>query len=274
MPFCIFLIVLCLCTLGISPNSVQAEMYSYVDSQGVYHYTNAPGDGRYKLSNGPIRKRNSAQESRLLRTISRRSRTQGTRQMYDLFYFRPGAGSAYSGTASPAAISQYIDSAAELHQIDPLLVKAVIKAESNFNPRAMSSKGAQGLMQLMPGTARDMNVRNPFDAKQNIFGGTRYLRAMLNNFNGDIELSLAAYNAGPNRVAPIGAIPNIPETKAYVTKVLHHYKAYRRGKIASTAQQTSKGQNRAFTRNIAAQATPDQPSKGSSINVQQLVTTQ
>ena len=168
---------------------------------------------------------------------------------------------------------QIVDSATR-HGVDPYLVAAVIETESGWDEDARSDRGAEGLMQLMPGTARDMNVRNPFDAKQNIFGGTRYLRTMLNNFNGDIELSLAAYNAGPNRVAPIGAIPNIPETKAYVTKVLHHYKAYRRGKIASTAQQTSKGQNRAFTRNSAAQATPDQPSKGSSINVQQLVTTQ
>ena len=110
-------------------------------------------------------------------------------------------------------MNRYIQLAARYHQVDPLLVKAVIKAESNFDPNALSPKGAQGLMQLMPGTARDLEVDDPFDPFQNINGGTKYLRYLLDNFNGNVELSLAAYNAGPGRVAPLGAIPDIPETR-------------------------------------------------------------
>jgi soluble lytic murein transglycosylase-like protein len=118
--------------------------------------------------------------------------------------------------------------AAREHKLDPLLIKAVIKAESNFNPQAISPKGAQGLMQLMPGTARDLKVRDPFDPAQNINGGAKYLRYLLDNFDQNVELTLAAYNAGPGRVAPHNVIPNIPETKNYVAKVLENYRSYKR----------------------------------------------
>ncbi len=121
----------------------------------------------------------------------------------------------------------YIQAAAMNHQVDPLLVKAVIKAESNFDSNAISPKGAQGLMQLMPGTAGDLRVANPFDPQQNINGGTRFLRSLLDRYNGNVELSLAAYNAGPKRVEAAGGVPRIPETREYIARVLQNYRGYK-----------------------------------------------
>ena len=127
--------------------------------------------------------------------------------------------------SSPQTINAFIQTAATEHGIDPLLIKAIIKAESNFNPTAVSPKGAQGLMQLMPATARNLQVANPLDPLENILGGTRYLRSLLDSYNWDVALSLAAYNAGPGNVK--GAVPNIDETRTYVTKVLKNYDSYR-----------------------------------------------
>jgi soluble lytic murein transglycosylase-like protein len=105
------------------------------------------------------------------------------------------------------------------YNIEPAIIKAVITAESNWDPKAISHKGAIGLMQLMPTTAEDMRVSNPFDPGENIEGGTKYLRHLLNRFNGDLDLALAAYNAGPARVEQSGGVPAIPETIQYIKKV-------------------------------------------------------
>jgi len=114
-----------------------------------------------------------------------------------------------------------------LYNVDPHLIKAIIRTESDFNHRAISKEGAQGLMQLMPETARELRVFNPFNAKENIDGGTRYFRRLLDTFGGNIKLSLAAYNAGPGQVQRANGIPAIPETVRYVKKVLRQYRIYK-----------------------------------------------
>ena len=122
--------------------------------------------------------------------------------------------------------------AAEKFDVDPALVKAVVAAESNFDQHAISPVGAQGLMQLMPETARAMGVGSPFDAKDNLNGGVRYLRAMLDRFD-DTKYALAAYNAGPEAVVRHDGIPPYPETREYVKRVLRFYADYRDGPIES-----------------------------------------
>jgi soluble lytic murein transglycosylase-like protein len=130
--------------------------------------------------------------------------------------------------ANPQTINAFIQVAATEHGVDPFLIKAIIKAESNFDPTAVSPKGAQGLMQLMPATARDLQVTDPFDPQENISGGAKYLRFLLDSYGWDVVLSLAAYNAGPGNVK--NTIPKIPETRIYITKVLDNYHSYRASK--------------------------------------------
>ncbi|MBU1487066.1 lytic transglycosylase domain-containing protein [bacterium] len=121
-------------------------------------------------------------------------------------------------------ISSLIQAYGAKYDVDPALISSIIKAESNFDPRAVSSAGAEGLMQLMPGTARELGVENSFDVEENIEAGTRYFKGLLDRFGGNLELALAAYNAGPQRVERASGIPNIKETKGYVSKVLKHYR--------------------------------------------------
>ncbi|HYO93581.1 MAG TPA: lytic transglycosylase domain-containing protein [Polyangiaceae bacterium] len=131
---------------------------------------------------------------------------------------------------SPERLSRYdehIREAATLYQIPVALVRAVIKVESNFDPRAVSPANARGLMQLIPATAERMLVRDVFDPRENIYGGTRYLRVLANLFNGDIELTVAGYNAGEGAVMRYGGIPPYRETQDYVVRVLAHYRSYR-----------------------------------------------
>ena len=171
----------------------KAAMYSYVDQFGRLHFTNVPADPRYRED-----------------------------PRFD----------AIRKTAVQGRYGQFIRTAAERYSLDPELIRAVIKVESSFNPFAVSEKGAMGLMQLMPGTAEEMHVRAPFEASDNIMGGSRYLRKLLNLFEGDLRLGLAAYNAGPNKVLENGRIPKIPETEQYVEKVLREYGKTRASSLA------------------------------------------
>ena len=126
-------------------------------------------------------------------------------------------------TFSPVDIDAAIDQAASRHNVDPNLVRAVIKVESNFNPNAVSRKGAMGLMQLMPQTARQLNVANPFDPQQNVDAGVRHLKQLMENYGGDVKLTLAAYNAGQGAVARSAGVPHFAETRNYVNRITRLY---------------------------------------------------
>ena len=139
---------------------------------------------------------------------------------------RHARGAAYDANAKavvPDAYAPHIAEAARTHGVDPRLVAAVARRESSWNPNAVSRVGASGLMQLMPATAQFLGVRNVFDPRENIFGGTRYLRKLLDTFDGDLDLALAAYNAGPGAVARYRGIPPYRETRAYVAAVRASY---------------------------------------------------
>jgi soluble lytic murein transglycosylase-like protein len=141
----------------------------------------------------------------------------------------PPASAQQAGNASlkrvtpPAEIEKLVQQTAQRYNVDPKLVRAVIQVESDYNPQALSNKGAMGLMQLIPETAERYGVRNPYNPKQNIIGGVSYLKHLLKMFNGDLDLSLAAYNAGENAVLRGGGVPRIPETVNYVRKVRSLY---------------------------------------------------
>ena len=132
----------------------------------------------------------------------------------------------FSSSVNPAEYDQIIASCATKYGVNPSLIKAVIHAESGYNPNAVSRKGASGLMQLMPGTARSLKVSNSFDPKDNVEGGVKYLRFLLDTFRGDVSLAVAAYNAGLNKVAKYGGIPPYNETRTYVNRVLSYMQSY------------------------------------------------
>lgn len=197
------------------------EMYRYVDARGVVHLTNVPSDTRFrKYAIGSAG--GTGKGVLILARRESRLHIPGMSQKMALQLGTPRRGGK---PRSPAAYDQLISRVAARHNLPPAMVKAVVKAESNFQPFARSNKGAQGLMQLMPGTAEDMGVDDPFEAEDNVQGGSRYLRAMYERF-GDWKHALAAYNAGPGAVERFGGIPPYAETQQYVERVLHYYRRY------------------------------------------------
>ncbi len=179
--------------------SAAADIFSYTDANGVIHFSNrGGGQGKlYMKGDAP----------------------------------RPGVGSGVMPQDhDPARFTRYDDLIREscaLYQIPEQLVRAVIKVESDYDPRAISVTGARGLMQLMPDTADRLQVRDINDPRENIFGGVRFLRILANDFNGDLELTIAAYNAGEDAVIRFGGIPPYGETRDYVVKVTSFYRRYR-----------------------------------------------
>lgn len=173
------------------------EVYQWVDEDGVVHITNRPPPG--KLANA------KKKASRPAKAKSAPRLTHPRDPKYE----------------------EHIEEAAEYYKVPAALVKAVIAAESNFDPGAVSHKGAMGLMQLIAPTAEEMYVTDPYDPRQNIHGGVRYLRYLANLFEGDLVKVIAAYNAGPERVIKAGGVPRIAETEQYVKRVLRFYYAYK-----------------------------------------------
>jgi soluble lytic murein transglycosylase-like protein len=139
------------------------------------------------------------------------------------YFGNSGTSSARVSAFTPGQVDAAIEQAAARHNLDPNLVRAVVKVESNFNPNAVSRKGAMGLMQLMPQTARQLNVTNPFDPEQNVDAGVRHLKALMRNYGGDVSLTLAAYNAGEGAVARSAGIPHFGETRDYVRRITALY---------------------------------------------------
>ena len=176
----------CVLFSGISP--VYADIYRYVDAQGIVHFTDTPTHSFWSLY-----------------------RKQGN----------------HPGSVGRPSFASLIREYANRYRLDEALIKAVIKVESDYRPYIVSSKGAQGLMQLIPATARSLNVKDPFDPAENIRGGSLYLRLMLDRFDGDLELALAAYNAGPTAVLRYGGIPPFNETVNYIRRVKYHLNRYR-----------------------------------------------
>jgi len=174
-----------------------ADIYRYEDDEGIVHFTDAPTDKRFKVFMRDLKK------DRELRTKLK-----------------------YARSINPAEYEQLIKNCADKYGVSTSLVKAVIHAESGYNPNAVSSKGASGLMQLMPATAKSLKVADRFNPKDNVEGGVKYLRFLLDTFRGDVSLALAAYNAGLSNVAKYGGIPPFNETRNYVNRVLSYMQTY------------------------------------------------
>jgi len=187
-----------LCGLGViviliagSCLNVLADIYMYIDSNGVLHFSNVPTSSQFRL------------------------------------YIKERPGRTLDGV-NPRGFDRIIRAAARRHGISEPLIKAIIKAESNFNPRAVSKKGAKGLMQIMPQNFNSLNIRNPFNPRENIMGGAKYFKQMHTRYKGKLPLALAAYNAGPTMVDKYKTIPPFPETRNYVEKVMKYYYVYKK----------------------------------------------
>lgn len=192
------------CAIVALPITAAADIYSYVDAEGVVHFTSVkPRDRNAKLYLKTDPKRNAPRPG--VTPFAPQDRDVGRFTRYD----------------------EHIRQAATLYQIPEELIRAVIKVESDYDPRAVSYAGARGLMQLMPRTAAGLGVKDIHDPRENIMGGARYLRVLANMFNGNLDFTLAGYNAGENAVIQHRGIPPYTQTRNYVVKVTHYYRSYR-----------------------------------------------
>ncbi len=192
--------------------SAGADIYRCKRADGTQHYTNVREQGgRCQVVVRGSKKSKSKGGAKKSGGPSKKKAT-GTRTKDPIRYTR---------------YNNLIAEAAQLYQLPYSFIRAVMRVESDFNPTVVSHAGAMGLMQLMPKTARSMGVSNPFDVRQNILGGARYLRILANRFKGDLILTVAAYNAGETAVEKYNGIPPYKETQRYVRRVLKHYYAYR-----------------------------------------------
>jgi len=202
--------VLVVASMLVASTSARADIYRCKRADGTQHYTNVREPGRRCQLIVRSSKKRSSNASAKTRGSSSKPKSTETRD--------PTRYRRYDGL---------IVEAAHLYQLPEPFIRAVVRVESDFNPTVVSRAGAMGLMQLMPKTARSMGVSDPFDARQNIFGGARYLRILANRFKGDLVLTVAAYNAGHGAVEKYKGIPPYKETQRYVRRVLKHYYAYR-----------------------------------------------
>jgi soluble lytic murein transglycosylase len=185
--------ILCLILLILTgASTLFADIYMYIDGDGVAHFTNVPTSSNYKV---------------YMRERPLRSRRSYSTNRYD----------------------HIISEASKRHGIAFPLLKAQIKVESDFNPRAVSKKGALGLMQIMPENVKALRIKDPFNPRENIMGGARYFKGLLKRFKGKLPLALAAYNAGPDAVDQYKRIPPFRETENYVQKVMKYYYVFKKG---------------------------------------------
>jgi soluble lytic murein transglycosylase-like protein len=203
---CLAQITVSVLLLGVLAGSAGAgSVYQFEDEQGVVHYTNVPTDPRYTF----VRKDPEAAGPRAAATDARPASANDT-------------GALSRGLR---AFGQIIRAAAERYGVDTRLVEAIVQVESAGNPMAVSPKGARGLMQLMPERAVELGVRDSFDPRQNVDGGVRHMRDLLQRFGGDVTLALAAYNAGEAAVRTHGGVPPYTETREYVRRVQAFYES-------------------------------------------------